>query len=836
VGFRPFINRLATELGLAGHVGNDSEKVFIQVAGPIELIDRFVARIVTDAPPLARIDRIERPGRTRRPAGTHSEFDTDIDLDFDGAIDAGFRIVDSQTVAGPRTPIPPDSALCADCLAELFDPTDRRYKHPFITCTNCGPRFTIITGVPYDRPATTMARFPMCEPCEAEYRDPVDRRYHAQPICCHHCGPTLSYYPVITGSEAEAEADGSDAIAACAADLGEGKVVAVKGLGGYHLACDARSQAAVAELRRRKHRPEKPFAVMVADLAAARRLAEVSDDEARLLTSPAAPIVLLRARSGNGLAAAVAPGNPLIGIMVAYTPVHHLLLHQLADRPGNLDSGNPEAVNLEPGKPEPGQPVALVMTSANRGGEPIAASAERLGDLCDLIDGVLDNDRPIVQPCDDSVVRVVADRILPIRRARGYTPLSIPMISPSNGHRPVLAAGAELKNTICVAADGRAWLSQHIGDMENLATLEAFEATVAHYLDHYRVQPQVVAADAHPGYLSSRWAHRSHSDRLVEVQHHHAHVAAVMAEHQLDPTEPVIGFAFDGTGYGDDGTIWGGEVLMASAHRYRRAAHLAPVQLPGGDTAIQQPAKVALAHLHRADLRWSAGEQPGAELLAPAAHLAAANGERGLAMLGQQLDGGFGCIPTTSMGRLFDAVASLIGLRHEIGYEAQAAIELEIAAIDGRRASGGDHPAYRFALDQLDKLDQLEPMVIDPAPVLRALLADLATGQAATTMAWRFHVAVAHMVERVATRLRADTGKTTVALTGGVFQNALLTELCIDRLEHTGFIVLTHSLVPPNDGGLALGQAFIAANYGRDPNPHRQPNPQTAPTRTEPRG
>ncbi|MGI9616989.1 MAG: carbamoyltransferase HypF [Acidimicrobiales bacterium] len=758
VGYRPFVYRLANELGVGGFVGNDSTSVFIDAYGPTELLDLFAARLVDEAPPLARVDHVER-----------QTISADTTGDADTTDRTSFAIVDSRSAAGPRTIVPPDTAVCADCLRELFDPADRRYRHPFITCTNCGPRFTIVAGLPYDRPNTTMAGFAMCATCEAEYRDPTDRRYHAQPIACHDCGPRLSF---TTDGEVATQ---TDPIAAAVEVLDAGGIVAIKGLGGYHLACDATNDDAVEELRRRKRRAEKPFAVMVADLDHARELAEFTDAEAALLASPAAPIVLLPARRTASLSALVAPENPLVGIVLPYTPIHHLLLTARS--------------------------APLVMTSANFGGEPIAWDRPGLDRCVSLADGVIDHDRPIQLPCDDSVSRMVGDRLLPIRRARGYAP--VPVALPSAA-RPVLAVGGELKNTFCLAANGFAWVGQHIGDMANVATLEAFSAGVAQFAELYDVTPGVVAADAHPDYLSSNWARNHHRERVLEVQHHHAHVAAVMAEHQLPPDEPVLGFAFDGTGYGNDDTIWGGELLVASASGFDRAAHLAPVALPGGDAAVRAPARVALAHLHAAGQDWHPD-------LAPVANYTDAV----LQLLRRQLDLGVACVATTSMGRLFDAVASLVGLRQEISFEAQAAIDLEIAAqrsidtvsvdtVSGDTVSGdSEKDRYRFLIDD---------RAVQSGPVIAAIVEDVHAEIAPGTIAARFHHAVADVVERLAVTTRADTGITTVVLSGGVFQNALLTQLCVGRLGQRGFDVRTHTLVPPNDGGLSLGQAYIASH------------------------
>ena len=737
VGFRPFVYRLAREHSLVGHVGNDSTRVFIEVCGPAAEIEAFARRLVTETPPLAVVEHLER--RSATPSATDN-----------------FVIVESRTASGERTLVSPDTAACDDCLAELRDPTDRRYRHPFVNCTNCGPRFTIIRSLPYDRAATTMASFPMCPRCSVEYTDPGDRRYHAQPICCHECGPVLTY--LACGDAGGDVTSGAETIDLTRTALLGGWTVAVKGLGGFHLACDATSDEAVGRLRARKHRPDKPFAIMVGDLAQAEEFADISDAEALLLRSPARPIVLLQARPSTALSALVAPGNPLIGIMLPYTPVQHLLLE--------------------------GPMPPLVMTSANVGGTPIIHLDDDVDRLTALSDAVLTHDRPIHVPCDDSVVRLVNGRLLPIRRARGYAPIPVAM---PGARQSVLAVGGELKNTFCVAAGAHAWVSQHIGDMENLETLDAFEASVERFETMYAVEPELVAADAHPGYLSSKWARTNGRAPVFEVQHHHAHVAAVMAEHGLDPHLPVVGFAFDGTGYGDDGTIWGGEVMVADAAGYQRVAHLSYVPLPGGDAAIRNPCRVALAHLWSADVPWVLD-------LAPAAALDEV--ERNL--LRRQLERDVACVPTSSMGRLFDAVASLLGLRHHITYEAQAAIDLEIAA-----TSGTPLDPYHFALTG----DQ-----IDARPVIRAIVDDLRRGSTVADIALTFHLAVVELVVATAQRIGSERRLATIALTGGVFQNSVLTEACVNALEHAGFVALTHHLVPPNDGGLALGQAFIAAH------------------------
>jgi len=744
VGFRPFVHRIASELGLTGFVGNDSGAVFLEVQGPCARIDEFGRRLRAQAPPLAAIDTVQV-----------------IDVDAEHPSDSAFHIVGSRPVAGATTPIPPDVAVCDDCIAELFDPSDRRYRHPFVTCTNCGPRFTIICSLPYDRPGTTMATFAMCERCAVEYHDPADRRFHAQPIACPDCGPSLWFF------SRAGRVDGSDAaLAATQQALAEGAVVAVKGIGGYHLACRVDDEAVVAGLRTRKARGGKPLALLVADLDVACRYAHIDDTEAAVLCSPARPIVLLRRRREAPVADAVAPGSPLIGLMLPYSPIHHLLLSSV------------------PGSDTP-VPDALVLTSANRSDTPICFTqddaTQRLPALCDA---VLDHDRPIHVPCDDSVVRVVDDRELPIRRSRGYAPLPVDL---GLDGPPVLAVGGELKNTFCLTDGARAYLSGHIGDMATLETLRAFERAVRQ-LSEIRHQPLRLAADLHPGYHARSWADRHAGDRPLDlVQHHHAHVVSLLAEHgRLG--EPVIGVSFDGTGYGSDHTIWGGEILRLGrdSHRFVRAGHLLAVPLPGGDAAVRNPWRMALSQLWVAGIDWTPDLPPVA---------AATPAE--LRLTRSQLESGAGCVPCSSMGRLFDAVASLLGVRHRIDYEGQAAIELEALA---ESVGGTTGPMLRMAVRP--------DGVIDPGDMLRAMVSSLRDGVHPAVLAAGFHqavaVAVTEAVRQVAGGLRL------VGLTGGVFQNVLLLRWCRQRLQHQGFEVLTHRTVPPNDGGLALGQAAIS--------------------------
>ncbi|MGB8387112.1 carbamoyltransferase HypF [Mycobacterium sp.] len=748
VGFRPFVHRIAGELGLAGFVGNDSGSVFVEVQGDRARVDEFGRRLREEAPVLARISAV---AVAQVPADT--------------ACRREFEIVASQTIAVARTPIPPDVAVCGDCVAELFDPRNRRYRHPFVTCTNCGPRFTIIRELPYDRPATTMSAFAMCERCTAEYHDPADRRFHAQPIACPECGPLLwfrSQAGRVSGSDA--------ALAATQRALAAGAVVAIKGIGGYHLACTVYDNTAVGRLRARKARGAKPFAVLVRDLDVARRCGYVDDTEAAVLSSPARPIVLLRRRPDAPVAEAVAPGSPLLGLMLPYSPIHHLLLAPVPGAAGRI-------------------PDALVLTSANRSDEPICFTdddaAQRLPVLCDA---VLDHDRPIHVPCDDSVVRVVRDHEgaseLPIRRSRGYAPLPVDI---GREGPAVLAVGGELKNTFCLTDGSRAYLSGHIGDMATWETLRAFERAVGQ-LSEIRGKPVRLAADLHPGYHTRSWAQRHAGDRPLDlVQHHHAHVVALLAEHGRIG-EPVVGVSFDGTGYGCDQTIWGGEILTlgTDSHRFVRAGHLLPVPLPGGDAAVRNPWRMALAQLWMADIDWTPD-------LAPVAAATPAE----LRLTRSQLESGTGCVPCSSMGRLFDAVASLLGVRHRIDYEGQAAIELEALA-----ESAGDEagPSLPLAVRANG--------VIDPTPMVQTLVSARYTGTPPALLAAAFHravaVAVAEVVAQVAGAVRL------VGLTGGVFQNVLLLRACRTRLQANGFEVLIHHAVPPNDGGLALGQAAIS--------------------------
>jgi hydrogenase maturation protein HypF len=739
VGFRPFVYGLAVRHQLAGFVGNDSQGVFIEVEGPPAAIDAFIGELRANPPPLASIESIA--SEALPPKG-----------------ETAFVIVASAQQAGASTSISPDVAICADCLRELFDPNDRRYRYPFINCTNCGPRFTIIRDIPYDRAQTTMASFAMCPRCAAEYHDPNNRRFHAQPNACPDCGPRVWF-------ERPGQAVVWDDAAICAAQdaLRAGQIVAVRGIGGFHLACDATSDAALQALRARKGRVDKPFALMVRDLDAARALAEVSNAEAELLTGPARPIVLLRRRPDARVSPLVAPGNGYLGLMLPYSPLHYLLLDGLA------------------------QP--LVMTSGNLSDEPICKDNEEArARLAGLADAFLFHNREIHIHCDDSVMRVLDGAPLPIRRSRGYAPFPVRLPRPA----PMLvAAGGELKATFCITRDQNAYLSQHIGDMENLETLRAYERAVDHFVRLFRLRPEAVVCDLHPGYLTTQWAERfaaSHGLPLFKVQHHHAHIAACLAEHGFDPDERVIGVSFDGTGYGSDGAIWGGEVLIANCRAFQRAAHLKYTPLPGSDAGIKRPYRVALAHLWAAGIPWEA-DLPCVAACPP-------DEQR---VLRRQLERRLNSPLTSSAGRLFDAVAALIGVRQVITYEAQAAIELE--ALCDQDELG----RYPFTIEDADVL------VLDPAPMLRAIVDDLRAGVRRESIAAKVHNTLAKIIVEVSILLRERSGVKVVALSGGVFQNVTLLRQARAQLQAAGFRVLTHQAVPPNDGGLALGQAVIGA-------------------------
>lgn len=747
VGFRPFIYGLAVRHRLTGWVLNSSSGVDIAVEGPPTALDSFQRAITAEAPPLARIDRV-----------------TATLLPRDGEPFTTFSIRHSATDAGASL-IAPDVATCPDCLAEILNPADRRYRYPFTNCTNCGPRYTIIEAMPYDRPMTTMRAFAMCPACQAEYDDPLNRRFHAQPNACPVCGPRLR---LIAPADTPADllAGCPDDIARAAALLRAGYILAIKGLGGYHLACDATSAEAVARLRQRKSRPDKPFAVMLESLEAVRRRCVVNADEAALLSAVSAPIVLLYTRPDSDIAPNVAPDNPMLGVMLPYTPLHHLLLR---------DAGIP-----------------LVMTSGNLSDMPVIKDDdEALEKLASIADAFLLHNRPIHMRCDDAVWWV--DRfagegdaaLQPLRRSRGDAPYPIHLPWPAP--RQILATGAEMKNTLCLLRGQDAFLSQHIGEVDSLEALAYFREALDHLRRIFKVQPETIAHDLHPGYLTTRLARElaaAWDVPRVEVQHHHAHIAACLAEHGRD--EPVIGLALDGTGYGPDGAIWGGEVLAADLQGYERLAHLEYLPLPGGEAAIRRPYRIAWGYLWE-----TGGDIPHLPTLS---HL----NPQEQAIVIQQVSRRLNSPLTSSAGRLFDAVSALLGLCPVTTFEAQAAIALELAArgVDLARII-----PYAFTLDD---------SIIRVGGLLESVVRDVDAGRPIGEIAAAFHLTLAEMFAAAAEQARSQTGLGTVVLSGGVFQNRLFLRLMREALRRRGFAVLSHRQVPANDGGLSLGQAAVA--------------------------
>ena len=737
VGFRPFVYRLAVKHNLSGYVLNTSSHVELEIEGPPEALDAFLHDLTTETPVLAYLREVV--AEDVLPLGEQS-----------------FSILASHYSGPTAAVIPADVALCPDCAAEIKNPQDRRFLYPFTNCTNCGPRFTIIKNVPYDRAHTTMAAFTMCEACRMEYQNPLDRRFHAEPTACPVCGPKLWL-------EYQGQRYDCDALAKTGELFRAGKIVAVKGLGGFHLACDARQDAAVELLRQRKGRQDKPFAVMVRDLEVAAQIAELTEVEKNLLTSPSSPIVLVRRRAGADLAAGLAPGNTYLGLMLPYTPLHLLLLQH--------------------------SPPVLVMTSGNRSEEPLAfANDEARRTLGELADAFLLHNRDIQVPCDDSVVRPVADHApIILRRARGYVPgaIALPLTCPQD----ILGVGAQDKNTFCLAWDQSALLSQHIGDLDTIETLDYYRLAVEHFKELSQRRPQVVAHDLHPAYLSTHYARELTDVRLIGVQHHHAHLAACLAENGR--TERCLGLAFDGTGYGPDGTIWGGEILVADLTGYRRVGHFAPVWLPGGETAVRHPGKMALSYLYAA--YGEAAKNKAAQLSLKFSSLEEQ-------ILWRQLTTGWNSLSTTSAGRLFDAVAAALNICRQRTYEGQPALELEMAAA---QPEDGFYP--------LELLPGKEPLVVDTISLFRQVVDDYLQGTAPERVAARFHESLVRACEQVCVSEREKSGLNLVALSGGVWQNGLLFTRCLERLTKAGFEVLSHQQAPPNDGGIALGQAAVAA-------------------------
>ena len=746
VGFRPFVYNLATTLNLKGWVKNTSAGVDIEADGDKDRLDSFLQKLRDDAPPLSRIDDFSA---SFGPGNGFTQFD----------------IIHSESVDGAFQPISPDVAICDDCLRELFDPNDRRYHYPFINCTNCGPRFTIIQDIPYDRPFTTMAGFKLCPDCEREYKDPTNRRFHAQPVACPVCGPRVW----LETQNDECRMMNDEAIIQTQRLLEEGKIVAIKGLGGFHLACDATNAKAVTELRTRKLRVDKPFALMMPDLETIEKHCFVSNAEKELLTSSAHPIVLLKKKPESKIVEEVSPKQDWLGVMLPYTPLHYLLF-----------SNSPFTV--------------LVMTSGNLSEEPIATDNDEARErLSKLADAFLMHDRDIHIRCDDSVVRTFErsnvetlkpSNIYPIRRSRGYSPfpVKLPFEVPQ-----ILATGSELKNTFCLTNGNYAFLSHHIGDMENYETLKSFAQGVEHFERLFRVQPVAIAHDMHPNYLATRYA-LEHAERenlpTFAIQHHHAHVAACMAEHGL--TEPVIGVSFDGTGYGDDGAIWGGEFLVADAKSYQRAAQLEYFPLPGGDAAIKKPARTALALLWSLGLDWDDALESVKEFCA-----------EDQVTLRVQLEKKINTPMTSSMGRLFDAVSALAGVRQKVNYEGQAAIEFEAMA------DSAEVGQYAFGV---------ESGMVRVRGVVEALIKDVMTGIPTSKISARFHNGLAEAVRETVQKISRDTSLRSVVLSGGVWQNMTLLQKTISLLRKDGFEIYIHREVPTNDGGLSLGQAYIAAS------------------------
>lgn len=737
VGFRPFVYRLARELGLRGWVCNSAAGASLELEGSEAALEGFLRRLPREKPPHAEIARLEV---RKIPARGEGDFEI------------------RPSLAGEKTAaILPDLATCEACLAELFDPADRRYRYPFLNCTRCGPRFSILEALPYDRANTTMRGFARCEACRAEYEDPRDRRFHAQPIACPRCGPSLEYWD----AEGRARAAREEALQCAVRAVKAGKILALKGLGGFHLIADARNEESLARLRRRKSREEKPFALMFPSLTALREAAEVSELEASWLQSAEAPIVLLRRRAAAGLSTAVAPGNPYLGAMLPYTPLHHLLMVEL------------------------GFPV--VATSGNRAEEPIctreADALERLGGIAEAF---LVHDRPIARPVDDSILRVMAGREMLLRRSRGFAPLPV-AVSVS---RPVLALGAHLKDTVALGVADRIYVSQHLGDLQTPQALDAFAEATERLQACYESRPETVACDLHPDYASTHFAERL-GRPLRRVQHHHAHVVSCMAEHGLEGR--VLGVAWDGLGYGPDGTLWGGEFLRATRAGFERAGHFLPFPLPGGERALREPRRVALGLLYEA--------LGPAGLSAFKGPLRAAFSPKEWKLLAEMLEKGLQCPRSSSVGRLFDAVAALIGLRQLQNFEGQAAMELEFLCEEA-----DDIPGY-----SLEARPDREGFVLDWRPMVAEILADLEQGTSRARIARRFHGGLVGGLLHAA-RL---AGERRVVLTGGCFQNKFLLEAALRRLGEAGFEPYWHWSIPPNDGGISLGQAAVVAAQDR---------------------
>ena len=741
VGFRPFVYTQAISNRITGWVRNSSAGVEIIANGLETDIDLFIYAIRNQSPPLAKIDSFSV--MDVKPNG-YTQFD----------------IIQSDSTPGGFIPISPDMSICQDCTRELFDSHNRRFRYPFINCTNCGPRFTIINDIPYDRPLTTMASFEMCGICREEYENPLDRRFHAQPIACDNCGPKI-WLETLSGEKTF----GETGLKTAREWIKNGKIIALKGLGGFHLACNALDEKAVNRLRQRKKRSDKPFAVMAFDLESAEKFCVLTNAEKELVTSQEKPIVIVQRKIETLLPEAIAPSSHTLGIMLPYTPLHLLLLEPADDFP-----------------------ELLVMTSGNMSEEPIAFTNESaISELGNIADAFLLNNRDIETRLDDSVVMGVNQNIYFLRRSRGYAPNPIRLKKPVY---EILAVGAELKNTFCLTKGGYAFLSHHIGDMQNLETLNAFEEGIPHYEKLFNISPVAVACDLHPDYLSTQYAQKRTKQSnlpLFSVQHHHAHMASCLADNQWDADEPVTGIIFDGTGVGTDGTIWGGEVFFGGYNQLERKYHLAYLPLPGGDSAIRHPCKTAAGYLWGLGIEWD-DTIPSISVL----------GETDQKILRSQLENQINCPKTSSMGRLFDAVASLIGLRQHVNYEAQAAIELE-NAVDHQITEG-----YQF---------NISGEIIDPAPVLNAVIRDYTNGCKVSEIAAKFHNGIRRLILDLSKQIASQTGCRNVALSGGVMQNRYLIKNVIQDLREDGFHPLIHKNVPANDGGIALGQAIVACHH-----------------------
>jgi hydrogenase maturation protein HypF len=736
VGFRPFVYNLARQYELKGEVANTSSGVSIHIEGPAEHIRFFERDLAEKSPPLAYVVEISSRAESVK---KYSDF----------------KIVKSKDPVRMSTLISPDVSICEDCLRELFDPDNRRYLYPFINCTNCGPRYTIIDDIPYDRPGTSMRHFKMCAACQSEYDDPTNRRFHAQPNACAACGPQVSLYD----NRRKAVAT-DDPIQKAAEFIRQGKIVAVKGLGGFHLAADAENSAAVVRLRNRKMREEKPFALMSEDLQRIRQFARIDPEAQKLLTSIQRPIVLLPKKTPGPIAEEVAPRNRYWGVMLPYTPLHYLLLKHGF--------------------------TALVMTSANLSEEPIAIdNQDAFVRLAAIADYFLIHNREIYLRSDDSIVKHTAGRTRYIRRSRGFVPIPVFL---RQTVPPILACGAELKNTICITKGDKAFLSQHIGDLENMDTLDFFKQTVAHLQRILEIQPEIIACDMHPDYLSSRYAAEQQGIKKVEVQHHHAHIVSCMAENKLEGA--VIGLAFDGTGCGTDGSIWGGEVLIAEAQQFERAAHLNYVSMPGSAAAIKQPWRMAVSYLYDAfDENFRQLDLAILKQIEPPQ----------LKVIAEMIVKGVNSPQTSSLGRLFDGVAAIAGIRRQVNFEGQAAMELEMLAAGDARSTYD----YQWAPGN--------PIQIPTAPIIRGVVQDVQDGLSIAEISAKFHRTLIALFAEVCTSIRHNTGLNRTLLSGGCFQNSILLTGLIRELESRNFEVFSHRQVPCNDGGISLGQAVVAA-------------------------